>query len=215
MVIIFAPGYDVSTRANLTIARRIKLPNCQVLFEAEATKEMLLMALSQSDQPLLVMSHGIPKAVKAQHGEIALSKNEVNLLNRRTVYAYTCYTAAQLGRDAAHQGSIWWGYSELISCAINSPRLISIFTNIFTFIRDNFHKAKSKEDRQRVLEELKNLCATAEEKVDLIYADTETTDILELYMTLQHLWNRLRIWAPGAAEPEQHPHSSSPSLPWG
>ena len=48
----------------------------------------------------------------------------------------------------------------------------------------------------------------------MIDADTEITEIMEVYRTLRHLWDLLRIWVPGAARPEQHPHSTSPSLPW-
>jgi hypothetical protein len=215
ILIIFVPAYDISNRANLKIAAElIKSCNCVAIFEDEATQCRLLTELKKSNTPLLVMSHGIPEALKAQDGQIALSTNDVNLLNGRTVYAYACHTAKQLGKNAAQQGSIWWGYSDAISCAIDSPELISIFTGIFVFIRDNFHTATSQHDRQRFLEELKNLCETAEEQVDMIDADTEITEIMEVYRTFRHLWDLLRIWVPGADRPEQHPHSTSPSLPW-
>ena len=157
---IFVPAYDVSTRANLTIANElIQLPNCVALLEEKATKDRLLIELQKSNVPLLAMSHGKPEELKAQNGEIALSKDDIKFLDGRTVYAYACHTANELGEVAAKKGSIWWGYSDKISCAIDSPELKSIFSEIFIFIRDNFHTATSQQDRQRVLEELKNLLA--------------------------------------------------------
>jgi hypothetical protein len=50
--------------------------------------------------------------------------------------------------------------------------------------------------------------------IDLIYEKEKLDDIIEIQATLRHIWDRLRIWLPGYEKPEQHPHSSSPSLPW-
>jgi len=215
-MIFFAPAYDPSTRANLSIAKLITTPTCVTLFEIKATRQELITALSQADKlPLFAMSHGVRDALKGHNGEIALSNSDVNLLGRRTVYAFACHTAAELGKSAAKTESIWWGYSDTISCAIDSPSLESIFTEIFTFIRDNFHVTTSPQHRQTVLAQLKEMCEEAADDVDDIDSDKELSDIIEVQATLRHLWERLRIWVPGADDPERHPHGSSPSLPWG
>lgn len=215
-MIFFVPAYDLSTNANLTIAKLITTSNCVTLFDKHATKQELIVALSnKSDDPLFAMSHGLPDALKAQNGEVAISPNDVHLIGERKVYAFACHTAAELGKSAANQGTIWWGYSDTISCAIDSPALSSIFTDIFIFIRDNFEIATSTKDRQVMLEELKKKCEKAQDEVDRIDAEIEISEIMEVYRTLRHIWDRLRIWMPNAQQPEQHPEVSSPSLPWG
>ena len=215
-MIIFVPAYDESTNANLTIAKLITTPTCVTLFEIKATRQELITALSQANLlPLFAMSHGVRDALKGHNGEIALSNSDVHLLGRRIVYAFACHTAVELGQLAAKTGSIWWGYSDMISCAIDSPPVRSIFAEIFTFIRDNFQTATSLERRQTILNQLKAMCEEAADEVDDIDSETELPDITEIQMTLLHIWDRLRIWVPGAQDPERHPHGSSPSLPWG
>ncbi len=214
-MIVFVPAYDISTKANLFIAKHIITSNCITLFEIQATRQELIAALSQANSlPLFAMSHGVRDALKGDKGEVALSSNDVNLLNKRTVYAFACHTAAQLGKSAADEGSIWWGYSDTISCAVDSPAVSEIFTEIFTFIRDNFKIATDAEEIQTILETLKQMCEQAAEQIDNIDFETEFSDIAEIQMTLLHIWDRLRIWIPNAEAPERHPYGSSPSLPW-
>lgn len=215
-MIIFVPAYDESTNANLTIARLITTPTCVTLFEIQATRQELITALSQANLlPLFAMSHGVRGALKGHNGEIVLSISDLHVLGRRTVYAFACHTAVELGQLAANTGSLWWGYSDIISCAIDYPPVRSIFTEIFTFIRDNFHTATSPERRQTILNQLKQMCEEAAAEVDAIDSETELSDMTQIQMTLLHIWDRLRIWVPGAQDPERHPHGSSPSLPWG
>lgn len=214
-MIVFVPAYDVSTKANLFIAKYITTSTCITLFESKATREELIAALSQANSlALFAMSHGVRDALKDHKGKVALSSKDVNLLNKRTVYAFACHTAAQLGKSAADAGSIWWGYSDTISCAVDSPAASEIFTQIFTFIRDNFQIATSSEEIQKMLETLKQMCDEAAAQIDNIDFETEFSDIAEIQMTLLHIWDRLRIWIPDAEDPERHPHGSSPSLPW-
>lgn len=214
-MIFFVPAYDPSTKANLTIAKLITKPYFVILFDKKATKEELKAALSKADLALFAMSHGAPDGLKAQNGNIAMSTKDVHLIGERTVYAFACHTAAELGKCAANKGTIWWGYSDTISCAIDSPALSSIFTDIFIFIRDNFEISTSPEKRQVMLEELKKKCEEAQKEIDFIDSQTEITEIIEVNRTLLHIWDRLRIWIPGIQHPEQHPQASPPSLPWG
>lgn len=213
-MIIFAPAYDPPTKANLIIAKLIATPTCIALFETNATRQEFIAALSQANLPLFAMSHGERDALKAQNGEIAVSNHDIHLLGQRNVYAFACHTAAQLGKSAAEAGSIWWGYSDIISCAMDSPSVDSIFAEIFTFIRDNFHTAISSHQRQSILAQLKKMCEEAEYQIDLIDEETEIEEIMEVYRTLRHIWDRLRIWIPDAQDPERHPDSSGPFFPW-
>ncbi|MEQ9357524.1 hypothetical protein [Coleofasciculus chthonoplastes] len=218
-MIVFVPAYDPSTEANIAIAKLIITEDCVTFFEKKATRQELIAVLSKANLlPVFAMCHGVRNALKGHKGEVALSCDNIHdlqLLSQRTVYAFACHTATELGRSAADIGAIWWGYSDTISCAIDSSSVIPIFTEIFIFIRDNFQRATSSQDRQRVIEQLKQMCEQAEAQVDQIDAQTEITDITEVYMTLRHIWDRLRIWVPGIQVPEQHPDASSPSLPWG
>ncbi|MEM9538457.1 MAG: hypothetical protein AAGA60_02980 [Cyanobacteria bacterium P01_E01_bin.42] len=230
-MIVFVPGYDPSTYANLKIARLLNPSNCILLFENKATREELVNILEISKFPLFVMSHGISNAFKAQpdpkptnrkevqtlnQENIAFSNMDVTLLKQRTVYAFACNTAQELGEVAANFGSIWWGYSDTVPCPFDNPNpeVTTIFVDIFDFIKDNFTDPVSSEDIQIFLDKLKIKCENSAEQIDLIDAQEEFDDILAIYATLIQIWDRLRVWLPGQEQPEQHPHSSSPSLSW-
>lgn len=146
-MIIFCPAYDLSTRANLTIAQLIATSTSLDLFGDRAKRDALIEALSKTDRPLLALSHGTSEILYAQNGEIGLSTDRIHLLARRSVYAFACHTANRLGKSAADGGSIWWGYAGWISNEIDSPDVYLIFCKIFVFIRDNFYQNTSAQDR--------------------------------------------------------------------
>ena len=127
----------------LNIASSINFNNSITLFGQEATREKLLEILAKSDTPLFAMSHGNPDILYAQNGEIALASSDENLLGKRSVYGFACYTAIRLGESVAQQGGIWWGYSDRVACYIDNPKFIQFFQQIFQLIYHNFAQAKT------------------------------------------------------------------------
>jgi hypothetical protein len=216
-MIFFVPAYDECTRANLTIAQLITTNcyHCIQIFGVDATQDALFKELTKTNLPLFAMSHGNDSMLKAQDGQIALSNENIHKIGKRSVYAFACNTAIQLGKSAAEIGSTWWGYSCPISCAIDSPYVQSIFTDIFIFIRNNFHQATTPQQRQAVLDELKNRCEQAFHKgLSECYAGTLLAPTFQEYQTLLEIWGRLRIWVPGLAQPEKHPSASEAVVDW-
>lgn len=217
-MIVFVPAYDISTQANLTLAQQLSIPSKSInLLGKNATRDALLKALEDGERVVFAMSHGESNTLFAQNGQIALSTDNAHLLGGGIVYAFACHTAAQLGKSAAETGSIWWGYAGWISCAIDSPSVQSIFIEIFSFIRDNFPLATSTEARQIFLDRLKQECEKATDKIIEIHEKTANPDfeLFQVMSTLHHLWDRLRIWVPDAANSERHEDASPDVLPWG
>jgi len=214
-MILFVPAYDGATHSNLTIAKMIRLPNMITLLAQEATPEKFVSALQeQPDWPVFAMSHGTPDSLKAQQGQPALSTKRVELLGQRVCYVFACHTATQLGQQVAKIGSSWWGYVGKVSCAIDSPLVLSLFVEIFIFLRDRFHLEMTVLERQQVLEELKQRCEQVAHILDKQYLALPQQSSLEEYVTLAHLWERLRIWVSGNELAEKHPSASEPVPDW-
>jgi hypothetical protein len=212
-VIFFVPAYDECTRANFALAPLITTHSCIKIFDVNATEEALIQQLTQTTSPLFAMSHGDVDKLKAQNGQIALSDQNIHHLGKRSVYAYACNTSVKLGKSAAKIGSTWWGYSCPISCVSNSPFVQLLFANIFAFIRDNFHQTVTSQQRQAVLDELKNQCEHARAQLLDYYVNPSELKF-EDFLALQQILDRLRIWASGLPEPEKHPEASEPAPDW-
>jgi hypothetical protein len=214
-VIFFVPGYDPATRANLAVAVLILPADGIPLLGEDATRSALLAALaddSPSERPLFAMSHGRFSRLLAQGGETALSDGEVGLLGGRVSFAYACHTASDLGRLAADQGGVWWGYTGAITAPDVSPLFSPLFGKIFSFIRDTFAVAHSRAAREAVLLRIAELCQAAEREVDELLDMDDDLDVTTAYLCLLHIWQRLRVWETGRNIPLQHPASPPPSL---
>ena len=57
-MIVFVPGYDPETTANLVVAEQIRPASCHALLAQGATREALLAALATIDAPVFAMSPG-------------------------------------------------------------------------------------------------------------------------------------------------------------
>jgi hypothetical protein len=226
-MILFVPAYDEATRSNLTIAKMISQPQMITLFAKDATPEKFAGALQeQTHWPVFAMSHGTPDSLKAQEGQTALSTAQVELLGRRVCYVFACHTATQLGPQAAKIGSSWWGYVGTVSGAFgeskapetfhtdDSSAIHSLFVEIFIFLRDQFHLEMTVLKRQQVLVELQQKCEQAANLLDKQYLAFPQQSFLEEYVTLAHLWERLRIWVSGNEQAEKHPSASEPVFDW-
>jgi hypothetical protein len=130
-VILFVPAYDATTYANLIVARRLEalLPTHSLSYLAEAaTREALLSALDQTLLPVFIMTHGRPELLRGQAGTLALGTDPQDLrrLGSRSIYAFACHTANQLGEQAARAGASWWGYTGAIQCPDDAMGLLPI-----------------------------------------------------------------------------------------
>jgi hypothetical protein len=211
-VIFFVPGYDLATRANLAVAERILKARDHALLGEGATRPHLLLALASRDSPLFVMSHGRRDEFAAQGGDPALRPVDTPRLGRRPVFAYACHTAGGLGQAAAGNGSVWWGYTGAVTAPPDSPpELLSLYSGIFEYLCSAF-AVQSPAGRRAVLLRLADLCHEVEEKVDELLASGIDLDAGSAYLSLLHLWQRVRICEPETADLAMHPDAPPPAL---
>lgn len=212
-MIFFVPGYDPATEANLALAVRILPEASRALLGESATRERLLTALAEEESALFTLSHGQAAAILEQGGTPALTPDDTNVIGRRPVFAYACHTTAILGRIAARNGATWWGYVGSVTAPDVPEILLPIIGRVFIRIRDAFATAESAGERRQLLLDIAEACHQAEVLIgELQEADPEL-DTLNAYYCLLHLWQRLRLWESGAAEPIQHPEAPPPTLP--
>jgi hypothetical protein len=212
-VIVFVPGYDPATKANLAVARDLISAEDLALLAEQATRENLLAALhSRAADALFSMSHGRPDHVCAQGGEAALTVRDAGATGRRSVYAFACHTASRLGSDMSQRGATWWGYTGSIQCPEDAVSFRSLFVELFRFIQEAFVAASTEVERRAVLEELARRCEEAQSVVDEHAIRDPDLDVWTAYHCLLHVWDRLRVWSPGASLPEAHVRAKPPSL---
>lgn len=212
-MILFVPAYDDATQANLVLAKRLADVGSSVLFGDRATRDALLKLSVGGAEPLLVMTHGQPEFFRAEDkGSIGLNIDDRIWLARRSTFALACHTANGLGPGVAEHGGIWWGYTGAIQGPVCPEILVQHFVGIFQYIRGAFSGAHTPEQRLAVLLKIKELCNHANHQVDIHAEADPELDVAAANLCLLHLWDRLRIWAPGLSGPERHPHAQPPSL---
>ena len=211
-MIVFVPGYDAATRANLAVVERILTASHHALTGEAATRPHLLLALASRDSPLFVMSHGQRDGFAAKGGEAAIGLADLARLRRRPVFAFACHTVCELGQAAAGGGSVWWGYTGAVTAPPDSPpQLLALCSAIFAYLSDAF-TASSSVERSAVLVRVAELCHEAEERVDDLLAAGADLDAGAAYLFFLHLWQRLRICEPGMVSPVMHPDAPAPIL---
>lgn len=219
-MILFVPAYDEPTRSNLAVATRLAEQDGELrLLEEEALGRNLRHAIAAIPEggppPIFVMSHGMRDAVREQGGGVALDTTNwlhLELLARRSVFAFACHTATVLGRVAAQHGATWWGYTGSIQSPVSDEPFIELFVEIFAFMRESFAAAVTREARSRILDDLRRRCSEAERAVDEAFEADPSIDPSEALLCLLHLWDRLRIWVPGHDAPECHSNAKPPAL---
>lgn len=212
-MIVFVPGYDRATNANLSVARDVVARADMALLADDATRDKLVDALSgRAHEALFSMSHGRPDHLCAQNGEAALTADDAPITCGRAVYAFACHTASLLGERMCQGGTTWWGYTGAIQCPEDTAPFRSLFVELFAYIRGAFHAASTREDRSRVLDEIARRCETAQSVVDEHVLRGTDGEVWAAYHCLLHIWDRLRVWPADAAEPEAHRNARPPSL---
>lgn len=211
-MIFFVPRYDAATEANLAVAERLLSGGGPALLAENATRRNLLDALEARETPLFAMAHGRRDQLLAQGGGMALGLEDTHLLSGRRIFAYACHTAQELGGAVAATGGIWWGYTGSIGGPDVSPEVLPLFTGIFSYLREAFPSAQSAREKSEVLSRVADLCHEAEERVTELWIGNPDLDIGSALFCLLHIWQRLRVWEPGAPAPLKHPEAPLPIL---
>lgn len=163
-------------------------------------------------EALFSMSHGRPDHLCAQGGDAALSALDAAATGGRSVYAFACHTASRLGAEMSRSGVTWWGYTGAIQCPEDAAPFRLLFVELFRFIREAFVAAPTIAQRRAALEEIARRCEEAQGVVDEHALRDPEVDVWAAYHCLLHVWDRLRVWPPGATEPEAHGRARPPSL---
>jgi hypothetical protein len=211
-LIFFIPRYDSATEANLVVAQRILPEGAYVLFADLATRAGLLNALAAQEGPLFAMAHGRPSWLLAQNGDKALGVEDIFLLAGRGAFAFACHTAGELGRVVAGVRGSWWGYTGSVMAPDVSPHFLPLFVEIFSYIRGAFAEAFSTQERMDIILQIAALCEDAQEEVAELWEADPSIDIGSALFCLLHIWQRLRVWEPGAEAPLLHPSAPPPLL---
>lgn len=215
-MIVFVPAYDPATNANLAVAREVASAEDVTLFAEHATRENLTAALrARATEALFSMSHGRPEHLCAQGGSAALTVQDAAATGRRAVYAFACHTANRLGSEMSRSGITWWGYTGAIQCPEDAACFRFLFVELFRFIREAFVAASTIAERRAALEEIARRCEEAQGVVDDHASRDPDLDVWTAYHCLLHVWDRLRVWPPGASHPQAHDRAQPPSLFFG
>jgi hypothetical protein len=211
-LIFFVPRYDAATEANLSVALNLLPEGAHALLAEVATRAELMAALTAWEEPLFAMTHGRQDRLLAQGGEQALGKDDHALLKGRAIFAYACHSAGELGQVVSSVEGVWWGYTGSIAAPEATPSCLPLFAGIFSYIRDAFPSPYSSRERMDVIGRLADLCHEAELRVDQLGEVDPELDVGSALFCLLHLWQRLRVWEPGAAAPLKHPEAPPPLL---
>jgi excisionase family DNA binding protein len=152
----------------------------------------------RATEALFSMSHGRPDKLCAHGGDAALTALDAVVMGHRSVYAFACHTASQLGFEMSRNGVTWWGYTGAIQCPDDSAPFRILFVQLFQFIREVFVAASTATQRLAAFEEIARRCEAAQAVVDEHALRDPDLDVWSAYHCLLHVWDRLRIWSPGA-----------------
>jgi hypothetical protein len=211
-LIFFVPCYDAATEANLSVALTLLPEGAHALLAELATRAELMAALVAWEEPLFAMTHGRQDRLLAQGGEQALGRDDQALLKDRAIFAYACHSAGELGELVSSVGGAWWGYTGSIAAPEPTPSCLPLFAAIFSYVRDAFPATYSSRERMDVIVKIADLCHEAELRVDEAGESDPELDVGSALFCLLHLWQRLRVWEPGAAAPLKHPAAPPPLL---
>jgi hypothetical protein len=209
-MILFAPGYDPATDANLAVARRLASVSCLPLLADNASRAALLAALAGQSTPLFALAHGRPDALLGHGGAPALAAGDATSIGPRSVYAFACHTAARLGEAAARQGATWWGYTGAVTAPDVPSALLAPIVSVFRYVWEAL--ADPAIAPAVVLDELVRRCQAAEQEIDVLVENDPALSGFTAYLCLLQIWQRLRIWRPGDATPSKYPAAPEPLL---
>lgn len=207
-MILFAPAYDEPTRCTFLLAHELVPDATQPLLGADASRAKLHHALASSSDPLVALAHGSADHLRGQDGEPVLTVFDARSISPRAVFAYACHTGTQLGHAMSRTGNTWWGYSGAVAAPPEEATKSGVVTPVFRFLVEGFLHLRDEVPHPEFFARLKALCERATHYLDDRAESGESVDA-GTYLCLLHMWDRLRVWNPGASRPAYHPDCRS------
>jgi hypothetical protein len=205
-MIFFVTSYDEATRPNLAVAKHLSGSTHQ-LFEDCATRDMLWHVLNKSqDIPLLAMSHGRRRYLRAQHGKTphAIRNGDESALGKRRVFAWACLTSAELGIAAASAGSIWFGFPVKIAAPPENPYMQMMLASILQVAISGLDKVHDERSCRALLDQIVDRADSALMELEQMRERDQLLDA-EFDSAVQQCFEqfqlRLEAWLPGNEVP--------------
>ncbi len=141
-MILFVPGYDEATKANLDIGKQLADGHIALLAEKAIRSNLIELLRTLENESLFSMSHGKYDMLLDNNSETAISIDDKPLLTNRTVYAWACHTGSNLGEHIAdNNNAVWWGYTGAVTAPSTSEPFYQKQKEVFRFIQNSFEKA--------------------------------------------------------------------------
>jgi len=194
-MIVFIPGYDEPTKANLAIGKQL-IDGHLALVAQEATRNNLLDLLNKfRKESLFSMSHGKQDKLLDNNSEPAITIGDEYLFSNRITYAWACHTGTNFGKRISDHDGIWWGYTGKVTAPSISEPFRQKQEEVFRFIQNHFDKIKTPQEIIDMINIIKCKCDEMISIFDeIILSDTE--DTMEIYSCSNHIWERLLVWHP-------------------
>jgi hypothetical protein len=207
-VILFAPAYDEPTRCTHLLALEFERNATQPLLGAAANRANLHGALAYSDDPVVAFAHGSEDHLRGYHGEPVLTVEDARTMSAKAVLAFACHTGTKLGGAMSRTGNAWWGYSGAIAAPPESATESGLIVPVFEFLIEGFLRLRDDVPMPEFFDRLNKRCERASHQFDELFDSGEYVDP-GTYLCLLHIWDRLRVWSPGAGRPVYHPRCQS------
>lgn len=213
-MITFITNYDESTACNYNIYERFEItPNISLLSN-DATRENLTLNITASKQHVFAMSHGTENHLSAQHGDIAISEDNIINFSGVNFFSYACNTSISLGRFASDSGCTWFGYTVPINPPEPDEQLCEIYKDLFHFIIINYQNVSCRIGAINFINELKTLC---DERIDILDNMSNNDDYLpgiSAYQSIKQSWESISVWLANDQDPIRHSEAPQPILRW-
>lgn len=205
-MIVFIPSHDDATNANHTVVSRI-LPilNTNCLLSVDAIKANLDQQISvKVYRNYFIMTHGNSDKFYDNNSFPAIETSDSTKFSNEKLFVFACYTANGLGRLISSNNNYYWGYTGPLSSLVDAPQSIVIFSGILSFIISSVFEANTEDEIRAFISNLKNLCDSGCTQIDQIKEDDENYNVFEAYNSLNHIWQRLRVYTPNSTNFIKH-----------
>jgi len=204
-MIEFITDHDEATRAN----RIVYGPTADAaLLGPDASRPRLTALLGARSDPVVALSHGDHRGPMDQAGEPAFDATTLATAPARPVWVWACHTGTRFGQQAAQNGWTWWGYTGAVSAPGAGEDELPILRGAFAVAVAAFKRGGSPAAAEEAVVALEVAVRRIQEALDELGGGASQ----ESYLFLLHLWDRLRVWFPGAGAHVNHPRASKPLL---
>jgi len=108
----------------------------------------------------------------------------------------------------SRSGNTWWGYTGLVTAPPEEATESGLIGPVFAFLLDGFLRMRDEVPPAGFFMSLREVCDEAANGFDERYLAGHDVEV-QTYQCLLHVWDRLRVWSAGAAEPAHHPNLQS------